>query len=117
MAVLELASTAVAAPSSLRVSLVDKQKIDSNAAGLTVIDRLARKRRLEIEWRYLTDANMKTILTQLANVVFNTTYYDPVDGASKSINCYVVNIEMGVQKHSGSAATGWEDVKLELQEQ
>ena len=113
---LSLAGTTVRAPSSLRVVFSNIAKIEQNAAGLTVMDRLARKRRLEIEWAYLTNTQMTQIAGKVTAPFFSVSYYDPESGA-KTITCRVENFETGMQRYTGSAAVGWQDVKMELIEQ
>ena len=112
-----LAGTSVRTPSLLRVGFANIAKIEHNAAGLTVMDRLARKRRLEVEWRYLTNAQMGTIASNVTSPFFTVSYYDPETSAAKTITCRVENFETGMQRYTGSAAVGWQDVKLELIEQ
>ena len=116
---MSIGGSEVKTPSRLTVSYEDVGTKDSNAAGLMVIDRLARKRKLSAEWRYLSNSDMNTIATKAGETspVFSVTYYDPEDGASKTINCFIINFEMGMQRYAGSAAVGWEDVKLEVREQ
>lgn len=114
---LSLAGTSVRTPSLLRVVFSNIAKIEHNAAGLTVMDRLARKRRLEIQWAYLTNAQMNVIAGKVTAPFFTVTYFDPEDGASKTITCRSENFETGMQRYAGSAAVGWQDVKLELIEQ
>lgn len=113
---LSLAGTSVRTPSLLRVVFSNIAKIEHNAAGMTVMDRLARKRRLEIQWAYLTNAQMSTIAGKVTAPFFSVSYYDPESGA-KTITCRVENFETGMQRYAGSAAVGWQDVKLELIEQ
>lgn len=113
---LSLAGTTVRTPSSLRVVFSNIAKIEQNAAGLTVMDRLARKRRLEIEWAYLTNTQMTLIAGKVTAPFFLVSYYDPESGA-KTITCRSENFETGIQRYAGSAAIGWADVKLELIEQ
>lgn len=113
---LSLAGTTVRTPSSLRVVFSNIAKIEQNAAGLTVMDRLARKTKLEIEWAYLTNAQMSTIASKVTAPFFSVSYYDPESGA-KTITCRAENFETGIQRYAGSAAVGWADVKLELIEQ
>jgi hypothetical protein len=116
---MSIAGSSVKTPSKFRVSYEDVRTMDNNAAGLAVIDRLARKRRISAEWRYLSNSDMNTIATKAGKTspLFSVTYYDPDDGASKTITCFLVNFEMGMQRYASSAAVGWEDVKLEVREQ
>ena len=51
-----------------------------------MMDRLARKRRLEIEWAYLTNTQMTLIAGKVTAPFFSVSYYDPESGA-KTITC------------------------------
>jgi len=119
MATLVLGGTTVASPSKITVSTNDISKIDRNAAGLTVIDRQTRKRQLEIEWNYLTNAQAATLLGAAGSstVFFSVVYVDPQDNASKTITCYATERSLSVLRNVSGAPYGWEDVKLTLVEQ
>jgi len=117
MAVLTINGVAVKSPSRMIVSVIPvTSRADRNAAGDTVIDRIARKRKLECEWRYLTTAELQTIQNNAGKdtVFFSVMYFDAEDNANKTITCYVGVFEMGMHRHDGTRAVGWEDVKLEL---
>lgn len=116
---LQINGQTVASPSEMLITITDAAtRVDRNAAGLAVIDRTGRKRRLEITWAYLTNAELNTILTNagVSDVFFTVQYYDPETGAARTGTFYTVQQTMGMQRYSGTAAVGWEDVKLDLME-
>lgn len=120
MAVLVLGGTTVAAPSKITVVIADiASKQERNAAGTTVLDRLTRKRRVECEWKYVSSANMATLLGAAGKntTFFTVAYHDPEDNASKTITCFVASREMGAAKYSSGTPIGWENVKMSFEEQ
>lgn len=109
-----LGSSSVKTPSEMTVSFVDRQTVETNAAGLSVIDRIARKRKVNLKWSYISNSDLSTVITAIAPVYFNLIYPEP--SGAVTISCYVENFEAGLQKYAGSAAVGWQDAKLDLME-
>ncbi len=105
-------SSTIKTPSETIVSFVDVQTIERNAAGLAVIDRLARKRKVSMRWKYLSNSDLSTIMTAIASAYFNVVYPEP--SGAMTISCYTEVFETGLQKYSGSAAVGWQDIKLDV---
>mgnify|MGYP000863299845 FL=1 len=82
--------TTIATPQKLSVGIYDVSKnADRNAKGTILIDRVAVKRKLEMEWGALTNAQISTLLSAVTSVFFNVTYPDPQTGADRTISCYV----------------------------
>lgn len=71
----------VVAPKSMSVSISD---IDGdtgrNANGTIVRDRVAIKRKIELEWGMLTQAEISQLLNAVSSVFFNVTFIDPQQG-------------------------------------
>lgn len=59
-----------------------------NANGDTVIDVINRKIKLQVTFRAMTDAEMKKLLSSIANYVVNVTYRDSKTNGNKTITCY-----------------------------
>jgi hypothetical protein len=104
-------------PSKLYVVLLNVQSPDDrNAAGTTIIDRIATKRRLECEWAYLSPTDMATLLAAVsATVFFTVNYYDPYDNALKDITCHVGERAVGVYREI-SGVPMWVNTKMTLME-
>lgn len=71
----------VVTPKSMSVSISD---IDGdtgrNANGTIVRDRVAIKRKIELEWGMLTQAEISQLLNAVSSVFFNVTFIDPQQG-------------------------------------
>lgn len=71
----------VVAPKSMSVSISD---IDGdtgrNANGTIVRDRVAIKRKIELEWGMLTQAEISQLLNAVSSVFFSVTFIDPQQG-------------------------------------
>lgn len=62
-----------------------------NALGDMLIDRVAVKRRIEVEWGALSNAECSAILTAVKAIFFRVEYPDPEEGIDKTIVCSVAN--------------------------
>lgn len=93
-----------------------QSKDDKNAAGQTVRDRIATKRRIECEWSYLSRADMATLLAAVAGVFFTVNYFDPYDNALKAITCEVGERVMGMYQITNSLPV-WTGTKMTFTEQ
>lgn len=117
MAILEIpANTTVASPSKITVDLINVNKKDKNALGATVIDLVAVKRKLTLEWNYIASASLATIMTNTNAATFTVKYYDPIDNASKTITCVRDSFGAGTAIYKSNVPV-WTDVKLVLEEQ
>lgn len=117
MAVLEIpANTTVATPSKISVDLINVNKKDKNALGATVIDLVAVKRKLTLEWNYIAGASLATIMTNTNPATFTVKYYDPIDNASKTITCIRESFSTGTEIYKSNVPV-WTGVKLVLEEQ
>lgn len=117
MATFEIpANTSIATPSKISVDLVSVESKDKNAAGATVIDRVATKRKLNVEWNYISASSLATLLTNTNTATFTVKYPDPVDNAAKTITCIRTSVNTGTQRIV-SGTPVWTDVKMVLEEQ
>ena len=73
----------VVPPKSFQVGVQDVDgETGRNANGDMVRDRIATKRKLEIEWGMLTQSECSAILSAVSPVFFNVSYPDPISGQS-----------------------------------
>lgn len=72
---------------------VDIEDVDNesgrNANGKMNRDRVATKRKLNIEWPPLTDSEISTILKSVKDTFFMATYPDPMEGTMITKEFYV----------------------------
>lgn len=107
-------SVDIKTPQKCSVGIYDvAAKADRNAQGDILIDRVAVKRKLEMEWGAMTDAEISTLLSAVTDVFFDVTYPDPVTAAYKTIICYVGDRTAPVLKFdTGTSQPYWEGLKM-----
>lgn len=104
--------TTIKTPSKLSVGIYDVSKnADRNASGDILIDRVAVKRKLEMEWGALTNAQISTLLSAITAVFFTVVYPDPQTGTDKSITCYVGDRAAPMYREI-SGVPLWEGLKM-----
>jgi hypothetical protein len=113
---IDINGTTIATPKKCSIGVFDISSAAArNAAGDTVIDRVAVKRKLDLEWGPLTNAAISVLLTAVAAQYFSVAYPDPVTGAAKTIVCYVSERTAPILKYTG-ATPMWESLKMTLTE-
>lgn len=109
--------TAIKTPKKLSVGIYDVSKnADRNAEGTILIDRVAVKRKLEMEWGPLTNAQISALLSAVTSVFFNVTYPDPQTGVNKTITCYVGDRTAPMLMYQNGVPM-WEGLKMNFIEQ
>lgn len=98
-------------PSTYQVSLNDLSKADRNANGLMIIERIATKRKVEMSWDFLTQAELYTLLQSIISVFFTVEYPDPQDGALKTGTFYVGDRTAGAMDYKNGVMR-WKDIKF-----
>lgn len=115
MAVLKVNGTQIAAPSELRVELVnvgtDGQR---SVSGRLAVDRVAVKRRIRLKWPLLTAEQMGALIESMQAVFFEVVCPDPETGA-RTMTCCCTDRAMGVLRiESGEPV--WTDVEMVWEE-
>lgn len=59
-----------------------------NAAGKTVIDIVARKAKVYVTLRHMTDTEMQSFMNAIKDYVVSVSYKDPHSGAMSTITAY-----------------------------
>lgn len=79
---------------------VDIQDVDlesgRNTNGVMVRKRVAIKRKLNMEFPPMSSTTLSNILTAVSKVSFDVRYFDPQDGALKTITVYVGDRSMPI---------------------
>ena len=82
--------TKIAAPKSYQATVSDIDgESNRNANGELIRDRIAVKRKLEMEWGPLDDSEISVLLTAVKDTFFECTFPDPQEGGSKTCTMYV----------------------------
>ncbi len=99
-------------PSKCQVGIFDvSSSADRNAQGEILIDRVGTKRKLEMEWSAMTNAEMSALLSTVTAVFFSVTYPDPVTGAARTMTAYVGDRTAPVYRMV-SGVPRWEGLKM-----
>lgn len=78
---LKVNGVAIAAPNVYEPTISDIDgETNRNAKGDLIRDRIAVKRKLNLEWGPLTQTEISTLLNAVSNVFFTVTFPDPKDG-------------------------------------
>jgi hypothetical protein len=116
MAVLMIGGAAMPAPSELSVSVADiGDDAGRNILGARVVDRVAVKRTVEIDWAYLTSAQLSVLMAAVEPVFFTARYPDPVDGGVREATFRAAEKHARVFRADG-AAPAWAEVAMKWEE-
>lgn len=75
---LKINGVAIATPKTYEVTVQDLDgETNRNADGGLIRDRIAVKRKINLEWPPLTQAEISTLLTAVSGVFFTVTFPDP----------------------------------------
>lgn len=73
----------IATPKTFEVAVSDLDgESNRNANGELIRDRIAVKRKINIEWGPLTQAEIQTLLNAVSSVFFTVTFPDPQSGVT-----------------------------------
>ena len=71
----------IATPKTFETTVTDLDgETNRNANGELIRDRIAVKRKLNLEWGPLNQAQMQTLLNAVSSVFFTVTFPDPMSG-------------------------------------
>lgn len=73
--------TPLPSPTQYDVSIQDLSKGERNVNGLLLLERIATKRKIDLSWKMLTQAQFSLILNLVSDVFFSVAYQDPQDGS------------------------------------
>lgn len=78
---LKINGVAIATPKTFEVTINDLDgESNRNANGDLIRDRIAIKRKLNLEWGLLSQTETSKLLKSVKDVFFDVTYPDPMDG-------------------------------------
>lgn len=100
-------------PTEYRVGIMDISKAERNAAGTMVIDRIATKRKLELNWKYLEKSELSRVLKLVSPVFFNVEYIDPQENRKKTGTFYCGDRKVGALDYRDGQIR-WKDIKFNL---
>lgn len=114
MANLLINGVSVKAPKSFQLDVMDIDgKSERNAAATLTRDRIAVKRKIQLEWGHLSDIEISKILTAVSQVFFTVTYPDAMTGGQETKTFYVGDRSAPAYTwHPDLAAYKWEGLTM-----
>lgn len=112
---IKINSVTISTPSSFSIGIMDISKAERNANGTMIIERIATKRKLELNYAYLSQADMATLLTAISGVTFTVEYPDAQTGASRTGTFYSGDRNAGAIDYK-SGIMRYKDLKVSLVE-
>lgn len=110
---IKINSEVIKTPQRCTIGVQNISYSDRNAYGDMLIDRVAVKRKIEMDWGALSNSDCSTILTAVADVFFRVDYPDPESGAEDVIVCYADKKTAPMLKYTGTTPY-WEGLSLTL---
>lgn len=103
-------------PARCTVGIIDIGARETrNALGEMLVDRIAQKRRLDMEWGVLTNAEASGILSAVLDVYFEVEYPDPQTGTNRIMVGYIEDKEAPMLMY-GDSTPRWEGLRLTIME-
>lgn len=112
---IEINNMLMADPSSFQVGIMDISKAERNARGEMLIDRVATKVKLELEWKQLSTENMSKLLNAVKSVYFQVKYPDPLAGRLV-IKIFYVGDRTAPMYNNNSGKPIWSNLKMNFVE-
>ena len=116
---MKISGITIKTPTELSIDIEPVDKAERTESGLMMIEFIANKRKLSCSWVYMTNAELVALfaLVTTSTRIVSIEYEDPVAGATRTGNFYTGAKGCGVNRMSGGAVTGWDDVKFNCIEQ
>lgn len=115
MALLTIGGVAQKTPKKFKVGIQDIDgETARNAKGELMRDRIATKRKIDMEFPALTQTEIATLLNAVAPVFFDVTYQDPILGMTTK-KFYVGDRTMPMMRFgNGTTDLKWEGLSFNL---
>lgn len=119
MSYLKINGVTVKAPKSFSFAVMDLDgQTERTASGKMKRDRIATKRKLEVEWGHLSDSEVSAILSAVTPIFFQVTYPDALTGTQRTGTFYVGDRTAPAYNWVPSMAKSkWEGLSMNFVEQ
>lgn len=111
MALLKINGANIVAPSDYQIGIMDISKASRNANGYLTIERITTKRKIELNFAFLTKAQLAILLTQISPTFFDVTYPDPQTGVERTSSFYVGDRNSGMVDYQDGIPR-YQDIKF-----
>lgn len=100
-------------PTEFSPGLMDISAAERNTAGTMLIKRIATKRKLQLNWSFMDDLDLKKVLNLVSSPFFTVEYPDPQTGNRRTGVFYVGDRTMGALDYKNGRVR-WKDIKFNL---
>lgn len=111
---IKINNKAIAVPTSCSIDISDIDgESNRNAKGEMIRDRIAVKRKINLEWKYLSLQELSVILKAVDDEFFSVSYPDPKEGKVITKRFYVGDRSAACYNYKMNL---WENLKFNLVE-
>lgn len=109
---IKINAVTIPTPTDYSVGIMDIVKAERNARGEMIIERITTKRKIEISYSFISQADLSTVLNAISAVFFTVEYIDTKDGIKTGTfyagdkNASSIDYRAGVMR--------WKDYKVNL---
>lgn len=108
---LEINNVLIPSPFSMKVGIMDISNAERNAQGTMLIDRIAKKRKIDLSWRDLKGDELAELLQLIDSVYFFVKYHDPMTNRQETRTFYVGDRNLGMYTYNNGNPI-WDDISF-----
>lgn len=112
-ALLNIDGVDMPAPSDFSLGVQDIKKAERNTNGTLISELITTKAKLDVTWKYVTQAQLTQILAAVAPNFFTVTYFNPATGTNRTASFYCGDRTVGMVDFQNGVAR-YRDLKFNL---
>lgn len=117
MAIMLIGGVEIPPPKSIDIQYTRIGKTETNAAGDTIMDLLAVKRKLSITWAHLNPEQAADVVTAVnAGPFVDVTVIDPETGETETGEYRCTKEALSSMRYESDAPIGYRDIEIDLTE-
>lgn len=108
MALIKINGVDIPTPSDYKIGINDINKVERNANGDMLGERITTKRKIELAWKSLSPSQLSQVFNAVSSLFFIVDYFDVQDNAARTgtfyagdRNCGMISFLNGVPKYEG----------------
>jgi hypothetical protein len=113
MAIIQINSIDLPTPTDMQIGIMDLSKAERNANGTMIIERITTKRKIELQYKYLSKEELTQVLSIVSTVFFIVTYTDPQTATVRTGTFYCGDRSAGLIDFNNGIPR-YKDVKFNL---
>lgn len=112
---IKINGTQIKTPSEYQLGIMIISKSERNAKGEMISEFIAKKRKIELQWNYLSGSEAKLIESLVKNTMFFSVQYPEIDGTMTTKTMYSGDFILKTIDYRDGVIR-WKDVPLSLVE-